>query len=1383
MTFNFDGGDILILLLVGIALYLFHRFDRTGRSLEKVRRYAEKSKGELDAIVHERELGLKDLSADLEVQERTNREILARADAAREEIIARASDLEDRVEKIEAHERALSELNDLALRVDENLSRLRDESVYVDQVGARLSDIKDKFTSLAEKDAARFASFREESLGIYGEGLNHLKSGLEESTQLLHQHRESLEVLNAHRDAAMEERLSVFKEGLAQVETDYHERLAKVAQEGLQLEDDAFAALNEKIENRTERLETNWLGGLNELKNDVSGTAEEIRLTLNDSRENLASWEAESAERMQGLRDSSEEFENQQNAVLGTLRQLLEESEQSLQSTFSQARHELEESWNSTKEGLEGRFETERHRLDHALHDGISQIEQQVEKETSHLEHRMNQAELQWQERYDSGIGMMDQKLEESTTALQAALDHRYTIVESNLEDQHQTLHQHLQTASHDLENTIQSGVEDLERRLSSKVESAQSQGLEKMSQFEHQFRNDLEALDSQYRSQIEKLQSILAETDESLRRDFATTHDELESHLRTTSEQLRNQWDDKAQAVEQSIAQTLQDWNERFDEGVEGMEQRMQQASQDFRSRLDSGETSFLERVENFETQLSQRLQQEKSDLEGRMDTHYSSLDGKLESGVLRLDTGIDELRGKVDDFLENRESELLEGIEIRQDQYRRTVESRFESIEEFIRDMDSLAESLKASQKQTLADIESTFSQFDQDLTERRNVEREHLEEEAAAMRQEMVNLEQGLDDLKARAYDNVTEKLQVFEDEFFADLKTRDGAMRAAMEEWRGNAENELAELAQRATRERDEVERRYANDLKQRLTDLQTRIFGQFDGFQDQVDGFRDTLNDQIRGADETLLGLREELSARIARERDSASVEFQKAMEIHERDVAEKFTRSGKEISQRLTAFAGDIETRHRELSAAFQSARDEMSQWRERMAIQKDDALRTVQEQLALLSDDVSERIAEIRDEYAGKTEQLILESGEERANLRREINSLEDNVNRLSTEVEQNSKESLESLHQAGENFLFEFRKSSREARDEGERKIKELRQALQDAREKSELHRQEMTDQVEGEYQRIMRNLEEIDKRQREFVAESRVFERADEMKVALEADIAELLRQQEVVGAHREEIQGIQEDYQRAISLYDEVSTKLSRFLSEQQKVENLEGKIARIGGLSESVDLKLSQMTEAHDALQDLQVRLRQMEDLHEDLGGRYQRLAEKSNVLDAATKGVDENFQRMTELEQRQKDISLQLPPLLEALAAAEGRQQQLEQDRAKIEHVSNKAAAVDSTLEELDKRLEDLGKAREWLARTETRLEEINTEAQQKVRLLGTLAKREGGTRKSAGSPDMSTREVVVKLAREGWNSEEIARTTKLSRGEVELILELTPNS
>ncbi len=35
----------------------------------------------------------------------------------------------------------------------------------------------------------------------------------------------------------------------------------------------------------------------------------------------------------------------------------------------------------------------------------------------------------------------------------------------------------------------------------------------------------------------------------------------------------------------------------------------------------------------------------------------------------------------------------------------------------------------------------------------------------------------------------------------------------------------------------------------------------------------------------------------------------------------------------------------------------------------------------------------------------------------------------------------------------------------------------------------------------------------------------------------------------------------------------------------------------------------------------------------------------------------------------------------------------------------------------------------------------------------------------------------MGARDVVTKLARQGWTVEEISRTTKLSRGEVELIL------
>jgi chromosome segregation ATPase len=421
--------------------------------------------------------------------------------------------------------------------------------------------------------------------------------------------------------------------------------------------------------------------------------------------------------------------------------------------------------------------------------------------------------------------------------------------------------------------------------------------------------------------------------------------------------------------------------------------------------------------------------------------------------------------------------------------------------------------------------------------------------------------------------------------------------------------------------------------------------------------------------------------------------------------------------------------------------------------------------------------------MSELQDEYSGKTEQLVLESGEERTALRREIAAIEESITRVSSELTEKTRDSLDTLKEQSESYLLEFRKNSREARDDVERKIKELRQSVQESRDKAESNRKEMTAHTDTEYARLMRNLDEIDRRQREFISETRVFERADEMKELLEADIAELNRQLEVVGSGRDEIRIINDQYEKAISLYDEVNSKLARFLSEQQKVENLEGKIARIGSLSESVDLKLDRVTDANDTLQDLQLRLKQLEDLHEDLGGRYERLSEKSHVLDAATDGVDKNFERMTRIEDILKDVAERVLPLRDDLNKAEERQRSLEEEREKIDLVVGKVSTIDVTIAELDKKLEDLGKAREWLARTETRLEEINRETQQRVRLLGTLSKREAGGKKSSGSPDMSTREMVVKLAREGWNSEEIATNLKLSRGEVELILELQPKN
>jgi len=1062
MTFNFDGGDIMVILLMIIAFILYRRFDRTGRSLEKVRRYADKSKADLDTIVRERELGLKDLAVDLEVQEKTNREILARAEAARDEIISRAEELEDRVERIEVHERALEDLNDLALRVDENLSRLKEESSYVDDVGIRLSDVKEKFSNLEEKDTARFTAFREEVLDCFGNDLTRMKTDLSETGRQMSLFSETLEGLNARRDDEVRAKLDGFRDSLEQVEEDFRERLRKVAEEGARLEDDAFSALNEKIDSRTERLETNWVSGMSELKEKVSSTAAEIQDSLSSARNELGRWETESSEKLEYASD------------------------------------------------------------------GFREIEQ-----------GLNEARV--------------------------------------------------------------------------------------------------------------------------------------------------------------------------------------------------------------------------------------------------NLNKNMEELRSKVENLVESKETDLLESVEIRQAEYRKTIDERFTRIEGFIRDMDTVAESLRASQKQVLDDTHASFVSFDVEMSEKRDLEKAGIEESFDSLNREMTDLERGLDELKSRAYDNVSEKLQVFEDDFFTDLKNRDEQMKAAFEDWQKNAELELGELGLKAVREREESERRYSTELKQKLTDLQTRVFGQFETFQDQVDGFRESLNGRILGAEDDLSGFREEMSRKIINEKESAFSEFEKSFEIFERDAGEKFNKANKIIAQKLSEFSSDIETRHKELQGSFDSVRDESNEWKERVAIQMKEVQRGSEDNIDSMRTEFAGMMIELKEEYSGRTEQLILDSGEERAALRRELASIEESITHVSSELTEKTRDSLDTLKDQSERFLLEFRKNSREARDDVDRKIKELRQSVQESRDKAESNRKEMSAHTDTEYARLMRNLDEIDRRQREFIAETRIFERADEMKEALEMDIAELNRQLEAVGSGREEISRINSQYEKAINLYEDVSAKLGRFLSEQQKVDNLEGKIVRIGSLSESVDLKLERVSDANDMLQDLQIRLKQLEDLHEDLGSRYEKLSDKSRVLDAATEGVDKNFERMDRIEEIVKDVAQRVLPLRDDLDSAVERQARLEEDREKINVAIEKVTTIDSTIHGLDNKMEDLTKAREWIAEIETRLVQINKETQQHVRLLGTLSKRESGSKKSGGSPDMSTREMVGKLAREGWSSEEIATNLKLGRGEVELILELQP--
>jgi chromosome segregation ATPase len=253
-------------------------------------------------------------------------------------------------------------------------------------------------------------------------------------------------------------------------------------------------------------------------------------------------------------------------------------------------------------------------------------------------------------------------------------------------------------------------------------------------------------------------------------------------------------------------------------------------------------------------------------------------------------------------------------------------------------------------------------------------------------------------------------------------------------------------------------------------------------------------------------------------------------------------------------------------------------------------------------------------------------------------------------------------------------------------------------------------------------------------------------------------------------------------LEQQYIKIRKLEEEATQKLSKFTADKKRIDILETDFGKLLGLSDSIDKKLLELTGTNDDLQQIQVQLRRFDETIGDVNSRYERLEKKALVLDRTVEGIDAAFEQLRSVEtavaEYRKTIEA-VPSEIEELGRTLG---ELRDTGGKAALVMERLSALDSILEDVEKRTEKMQTAREWLARTETRLEEISRQSQDQLKLLSDLLKEENPAKKSKGAPPIGIRENVVKLAHQGWKVDEIARALHLSRGEVELILELPSN-
>ena len=688
------------------------------------------------------------------------------------------------------------------------------------------------------------------------------------------------------------------------------------------------------------------------------------------------------------------------------------------------------------------------------------------------------------------------------------------------------------------------------------------------------------------------------------------------------------------------------------------------------------------------------------------RLDSEARAMETKSADISSRLESFLSETGTRLAESAEEAERRALEKTELRLESYRNAAAARFERLEALANDVGRMDAELRRSMADTESRVRDDFSLFEKEAEVSRAAAAANFDASAKALKADMGGVEKELAALKSRAYENVSEKLKLFEDEFFADLTKRSDEIDRRLAEWKGGLDDSLEALARESADGRSRVESAYAEELRGKLSEQSERAAADLERLKAQTGAFEEGIRDQMSQADQSLVSFKEQLARDLEEARTAAAAATKAEIAKHALETAETLKKDQREIEGSLKALADSVESRRSDISERLDSSRREMEAWQAKVAQQLREADATVEE-----------------------------------------------------------------------------ARRRSRELATESDERLASVRSAIQEARDEADVRRAELFGRAEEQARAIDASVKDVDRRIKEFVAQTKLFERADELKAELGRRIEDLGSDLDRLDQRRSEAAELEAQFVKIKRLEDEVNAKMTRFLSEKRRVELMEADFKRLLQTAQSVDEKLAQFTASDDALQVLQAQLRRLEDAVADAEEKYKRVEAKSEILDATADGIDRNFQALREAEAQAKRFDEELKRHADGLASVRVSIERLSADKEKADEVASKLGNLDSALAAIEERAENLLKAREWLARTETRLEEVSKQAQDQVKIMGTLLKAEGqkGQSKDRGAPPVGVRETVVKLAHQGWSIDEIARAVKLSKGEVELILEISP--
>ena len=255
-----------------LILFAFRKSDTNNRTLDRIRRYFDDKKKDLDEFVDEKKLELNDISKSMEGSEQNARDLIKSFETSFNMVRKRDDEIKILNNQLDTFRNAFNEMADASQKADSNLQRLKQESKYVEIVRRSVQNLTEQLGTIKESTDSILADFNKKNedafeqlrlnlLNTVNLNMGALQDGLEMAGKRLDTFNTQIEDLTARQELVsekavnslsntMNEKLDSFKASIETFGKAYMERLELLKDKNTAVESELFAALDKESRSR-----------------------------------------------------------------------------------------------------------------------------------------------------------------------------------------------------------------------------------------------------------------------------------------------------------------------------------------------------------------------------------------------------------------------------------------------------------------------------------------------------------------------------------------------------------------------------------------------------------------------------------------------------------------------------------------------------------------------------------------------------------------------------------------------------------------------------------------------------------------------------------------------------------------------------------------------------------------------------------------------------------------------------------------------------------------------------------------------------------------------------------------------------------------------------